>query len=134
MTEEQIKHMVDRFLSWKLPENFNPDGGIRYVGWELPDMPIGTNLFDAAEAEDMVRHMLEGLPLSPAQCRVREAIRTLDASALREPTLNTALEESKSIIEWLLEGRELDEMDKARIVAWSQLCQKADERAACVHS
>lgn len=26
MTDDQIKHMVNRFLGWKLPENFNPDG------------------------------------------------------------------------------------------------------------
>jgi hypothetical protein len=42
-------------------------------------------------------------------------------AALRE-----ALEESHSVIEWLLEGRELDEMDRVRINKWSQLCQKAD--------
>lgn len=65
MTDEQIKHMVDRFLSWKLPENFNPDGGIsvrrpnypRHIPWE----PTGTNLLDATQAEAMVRHMIEGL-------------------------------------------------------------------------
>lgn len=25
-----VAHMVDRFLSWKLPKNFNPDGGIEF--------------------------------------------------------------------------------------------------------
>lgn len=30
MTEAQIKHMVNRFLSWKLPDNFNPDAGISF--------------------------------------------------------------------------------------------------------
>lgn len=30
MTEEQIKHMVSRFLGWKLPKNFNPDAGISF--------------------------------------------------------------------------------------------------------
>ena len=28
MTLAQIKHMVDRFLGWKLPENFYPDAWI----------------------------------------------------------------------------------------------------------
>ena len=28
ITDEQIKYMRDRFLGWKLPEGFNPDGGI----------------------------------------------------------------------------------------------------------
>jgi hypothetical protein len=74
VTEDQIKHMVDRFLGWKLPANFSPDAGIRFgpeynVEWNakqgLPPNrhePIGTNLFDAVQAEAMVRHMLEGLP------------------------------------------------------------------------
>jgi hypothetical protein len=30
MTEAQIKHMVDRFLGWRLPETFNPDGGVSF--------------------------------------------------------------------------------------------------------
>jgi hypothetical protein len=68
MTDEQIKYMVDRFLMWKLPKNFRPDGGISVkrpnyapeVVWE----PVGTNLLDAQQAEEMVRHMIEGM-LSP---------------------------------------------------------------------
>lgn len=30
MTKDQIKHMVDRFLGWKLPESFSPDAGISF--------------------------------------------------------------------------------------------------------
>lgn len=30
MTEDQIRHMVNRFLGWKLPESFNPDGGVTF--------------------------------------------------------------------------------------------------------
>jgi hypothetical protein len=69
MTNEQIKHMVDRFLSWKLPEHFRPDNGISFqplasVGtpYECRRQPSGTNLFDATQADAMVRHMLEGMP------------------------------------------------------------------------
>lgn len=69
MTEEQIKHMVGRFLGWKLPENFRPDGGISFeanynqnTAWPAKHEPSGTNLFDATQADAMVRHMLEGLP------------------------------------------------------------------------
>ena len=74
MNDAQIKHMVDRFLTWRLPENFNPDGGIsfepefnkEFMAKEgKPPMrhePSGTNLFDATQAEVMVRHMLDGLP------------------------------------------------------------------------
>jgi hypothetical protein len=66
ISEEQIKHMTERFLSWKLPADFNPDCGISAqrpnygpnVVWE----PMGTNLLDYTQAEAMVRHMLDGLP------------------------------------------------------------------------
>lgn len=74
MTDAQIKHMVDRFLEWRLPENFRPDGGITFQPefnvefnasrGKPPNRhePYGTNLFDATQADAMVRHMLEGLP------------------------------------------------------------------------
>lgn len=67
MTEDQIKHMVNRFLGWKLPENFNPDDGISFepiAGKDGPfpfrRTPSGTNLFDATQADAMVRYMMEG--------------------------------------------------------------------------
>ena len=65
--EELIKAMVDRFLCWRLPDNFSPDAGIAFT---KPDelypyrentehlWPTGTNLFDAVQADQMVRHML----------------------------------------------------------------------------
>jgi hypothetical protein len=62
VTDEQIKHMVDRFLCWNLPETFRPDCGISFQRLHLQNGPIGTNLFTAVEAEVMVRHMLEGMP------------------------------------------------------------------------
>lgn len=82
MTEDQIKHLVDRFLGWRLPENFSPDAGISfkrlwrdrhdhngnvvYDGDSWP-MPTGTNLFDATQADAMVRHMVDGLDSGVAQ-------------------------------------------------------------------
>lgn len=74
MTEAQIKHMVSRFLGWKLPEGFHPDAGISFEPefnkeWNArhgkpPQRhePSGTNLFDATQADAMVRYMVEGLP------------------------------------------------------------------------
>lgn len=69
-TDAQIKHMVSRFLNWKLPENFNPDGGITFkrefnenTPWPMKHEPVGTNLLDGVQATAMVRHMLEGLPV-----------------------------------------------------------------------
>jgi hypothetical protein len=71
MTDDQINHMVDRFLSWKLPrDTFNPDCGISFnkapintdTPWPSQYEPSGTNLFDAMQADAMVRHMVDGLP------------------------------------------------------------------------
>ena len=31
MNEAQIKHMVERFLQWKLPEDFHPDAGVKFT-------------------------------------------------------------------------------------------------------
>ena len=79
MTDEQIKHMVSRFLGWKLPENFQPDDGISFnpeynvefnAARGMPPTrrtPSGTNLFDASQAEAMVRYMVEGLPHSAGE-------------------------------------------------------------------
>lgn len=68
MTEDQIKHMVNRFLNWKLPENFNPDGGVSFERFGNKGTPhqyrresSGTNLFDATQADAMVRYMIEGM-------------------------------------------------------------------------
>ena len=65
MTEAQIKYMVERFLGWRLPKDFNPDNGISAqrpnyhptVEWA----PVGTNLLDAVQAEEMVRYMVDGV-------------------------------------------------------------------------
>ena len=68
ITDEQIKYMTDRFLGWKLPENFNPDAGISFkanfnehTAHPMKHEPSGTNLFDAGQADAMVRYMIEGL-------------------------------------------------------------------------
>lgn len=70
LTDEQIKHMVDRFLGWELPrDTFNPDCGISFdkepfnVGptHTLVHEPRGTNLLDAQQADTMVRYMIEGM-------------------------------------------------------------------------
>ncbi len=74
MTDDQIRHMANRFLAWKLPSPWHPDGGISFKPtfndeWNAKHgnppqyhNPTGTNLFDYTQAEAMVRHMLEGLP------------------------------------------------------------------------
>jgi hypothetical protein len=75
MTDEQIKHMVERFLRWRLPEDFRPDCGIEFDADAAKRLnprnhryePVGTNLLSYAQAEAMVRHMLEGLPAIPLE-------------------------------------------------------------------
>jgi hypothetical protein len=74
MTNDQIKHMVNRFLGWRLPENLCPDAGISFkpeynveynaARGKPPNRhePVGTNLLSAEQAEAMVRYMVEGLP------------------------------------------------------------------------
>ena len=71
MSEDQIKHMVGRFLGWRLPENFSPDGGISFEMWgnkgtphQYKREPSGTNLLDAVQAEAMVRYMIDGVATS----------------------------------------------------------------------
>jgi len=66
LTEKQLEHMIRRFLQWKLPEDFNPDGGIvfeRYFNvntpWPRKAEPVGTNLFDYNQTKAMILHMLE---------------------------------------------------------------------------
>jgi hypothetical protein len=69
MTQAQIKHMVDRFLSWRLPDDFDPDAGISFKAaynehttFPMRHEPVGTNLLTAVQAEAMVRHMITDLP------------------------------------------------------------------------
>jgi len=69
MTDAQIKHMVNRFLRWRLPDNFNPDGGISFkktfnehTAHPMKSEPSGTNLLDATQATEMVRYLVEGMP------------------------------------------------------------------------
>ena len=65
--QEIIKRIVNRFLGWKIPENFNPDCGIsfkQFSDYDHPKFgrqksePIGTNLFSADQAKQMMEHCL----------------------------------------------------------------------------
>jgi hypothetical protein len=57
-----IKTLVDRFLTWKLPDTFAPDAGISFKAPDERWWPTGTNLFMATEAEEMLRHVLAAAP------------------------------------------------------------------------
>ena len=65
-TDDLVDKMVDRFLCWKLPGDFEPDAGIVFrpvFEYDRDDYrwPIGTNLLNAGQAKEMVRHIL-GVP------------------------------------------------------------------------
>lgn len=68
MTEAQIKQMTERFLGWRLPEDFQPDNGISFkptfndhMDPPMRHNPSGTNLMNYTQAEAMVRHLVEGI-------------------------------------------------------------------------
>lgn len=58
-----IDKMVDRFLAWRLPDDFAPDGSVSFnkepdaAGWPR-QWPVGTNLLTAIQAKQMIEHML----------------------------------------------------------------------------
>lgn len=69
VVEEQVKHMVQRFLQWELPKDFRPDGGISFdpIGnkgtkAEFERNPHGTNLLNHTQATAMVRQIMSGIP------------------------------------------------------------------------
>lgn len=66
--EAIIRAMAERFLSWRLPADFNPDGGISFKAefnentpHPMRHEPMGTNLFDLRQAMEMVRYMAAGV-------------------------------------------------------------------------
>lgn len=67
-----IDAMVDRFLGWKLPDDFNPDCGIifkrTYNDHRLSPTryePVGTNLLSATQAKQMIEYLLKDTVLAP---------------------------------------------------------------------
>jgi hypothetical protein len=51
--------MVDLFLSWRLPSDFRPDGGISFTERPLHEnWPTGTNLFTSSQARKMIEYLL----------------------------------------------------------------------------
>lgn len=59
-----MDNLVNRFLTWKLPQTFAPDCGISFDGrkddeWNKnKTWPVGTNLFTAIEAKQMLEHVV----------------------------------------------------------------------------
>lgn len=77
MSKTMIDKMVDRFLGWKLPEDFGPDSYItfdREKAKQNPNFwPVGTNLLNAEQAREMVKHILvDALPASTSAYHTEE--------------------------------------------------------------
>lgn len=73
MTNEQIDELVNRFLGWRLPQDFSPDFFIKFdreAAIRLHDStngtawPIGTNLLNADQAREMLKFLLAS-PVAP---------------------------------------------------------------------
>ena len=66
LSDAQIKHMVDRFLQWKVPADFSPDGGVKFEPNRAAGggfhRPVGTNLLTATQAEAMIRQLVADVP------------------------------------------------------------------------
>jgi hypothetical protein len=64
MSKMNIDKMVDRFLNWRLPNDFAPDCGISFnpapdaMGYE-PTWPVGTNLLTAVQAKQMLSEVVQ---------------------------------------------------------------------------
>jgi hypothetical protein len=61
VSPEVTEEMVGRFLTWKLPSDFAPDGGISFVSPNRSESgfgPVGTNLLTAQQAKEMLYHAI----------------------------------------------------------------------------
>ena len=71
MEKTIIDQMVDRFLCWQLPEDFAPDGGIKFTPPHLNDdkalhWPTGMCLLTAPQAKAMFEHCADGTAITDA--------------------------------------------------------------------
>lgn len=62
---EVTDEMVTRFLQWRIPDDFHPDGGINFnraYAEEYGEMcwPTGTNLLHAGQAKAMLEFVING--------------------------------------------------------------------------
>jgi hypothetical protein len=103
--EEFVKEAVNRFLRWKLPEDFFPDGGISFTKVSNEDTdyaythePIGTNLFTATQATEMVRHILDTSQLQEFLSKERAEGERRGAENMRAKVLEETKDLRRSVI------------------------------------
>lgn len=59
--DDRIARATERFLRWRLPDDFSPDGGVSFKKIEHPTAdlhPVGTNLLTYQQAEEMIEYIL----------------------------------------------------------------------------
>jgi hypothetical protein len=119
-----INEMVARFLSWRLPSNFMPDGGITFDpvyqkldGGYVRNTPTGTNLLDYTQARDMLEYVLGDTPKQMQA--LEQEIARLKCYGPPEFYVN-----SKHIAERAL-AKAGDEVE-----AWKQVTAAANKRAS----
>jgi hypothetical protein len=88
MTKSIIDQAVDRFLGWKLPQDFNPDCGITFKS--LGYQPTGTNLFHAGQAKAMLEHILGNPAPIPYDQHEAEILKVIDERDAAEEALAQA--------------------------------------------
>ena len=73
IADGQITYLAERFLRWRLPKDFNPDCGISFqkvanigTSYEYRFEPVGTNLLNKQQAEEMVRFLIKDSELDSA--------------------------------------------------------------------
>jgi hypothetical protein len=89
-----IDALVDRFLTWRLPEDFAPDCGITFTPHHPNGItryaPVGTNLLHAGQARAMFEYLLSPLkdvPTPPNAFEARDRLASaLEARAERMRT------------------------------------------------
>lgn len=82
-----IDAMVNKFLGWKLPKDFQPNQGISFQRHPPNDYegdpwwpPVGTNLFTADQARAMITYMLEDVvpPLAESKTTYDSIMNQID--------------------------------------------------------
>lgn len=124
-----IDDLVNRFLTWRLPDDFAPDGGVSFAPVSHPTAwPVGTNLLTATQARAMLDHVL-GDVLADAAKSERRAIALGDivqshVIAMRAAVVAAKLEGLDVGMQWIantLEGPgHLPDLDAARALGGAQ--------------
>jgi hypothetical protein len=110
-----MDEMVNRFLCWKLPEDFYPDAGVTFNPTELQKIgihpwPTGTNLLHAVQARAMLECVLQGQPvetMADMKAKAQEYERLLAEGYIAAPTPPSAPVQ-QSVIAW----RDMDSAPK----------------------